>query len=187
DVRGALAAYAASQAALQLEIANQYPDIHLGPGYAYNAGNAGDNEWQLGLTITLPVFNRNRGAVHEAEAKRSQAAAHFLVVQSAAISEIDIALAGYDSALKESAIAQSLRDNLRRQLNSVKAQARLGETDALALADAESAYYTGAQNRLNAMIKAQEALGALEDAVQSSLTLSPQTLDEAQKELSKTQ
>src|SRR5579862_220480 len=34
DVRGALGGYAASQSALQLEIANQYPDLHLGPGYA---------------------------------------------------------------------------------------------------------------------------------------------------------
>ena len=32
DVRGALAEYAASQSALQLEIAKQYPDLHLGPG-----------------------------------------------------------------------------------------------------------------------------------------------------------
>lgn len=187
DVRGALADYAASQAALQLEIANQYPDIHLGPGYAYNAGNAGDNEWQLGLTVTLPVLNHNQGAVAEAEAKRSQAAAHFLSVQAAAMSEIDSALAGFNAALKESATAQSLRNDLRRQLDSVKAQAQLGEADALSLADAESAYYTGAQNHLNALVKAQQALGALEDAVQSPLTLSPAMLDEAQKDFPKSQ
>jgi cobalt-zinc-cadmium efflux system outer membrane protein len=187
DVRGALADYAASQAALQIEIANQYPDIHLGPGYAYNSGNAGDNEWQLGLTVTLPVLNQNQGAIAEAEAKRKQAAAHFLTVQAAAISEIDSALAGYNAALKESATAQSLHNDLRRQLGSVKAQAKLGEADALALADAESAYYTGAQNRLNTLIKAQQALGALEDAVQSPLTLSPETLEQAQKDLSKSQ
>ncbi|HUA64626.1 MAG TPA: TolC family protein [Alphaproteobacteria bacterium] len=187
DVRGALADYAASQAALQLEIANQYPDIHLGPGYAYNTGNAGDNEWQLGLTVSLPVFNHNQGAVAEAEAKRSQAAAHFLTVQAAAISEIDSALAGYNSALRESVTARSLRDDLRRQLDSVKARARLGEADALAMADAESAYYTGAQNELNALIKAQQALGALEDAVQSPLTMSSEMLDQAQKDLSKSQ
>jgi outer membrane protein TolC len=187
DVRGALADYAASQAALQLEIANQYPDIHLGPGYAYNSGNAGDNEWQLGLTLTLPLFNHNQGAVAEAEAKRSQAAAHFLSIQAAAISEIDGALAGYDAALKESATAQSLSNDLRRQLESVKAQAKLGEADALAMADAESAYYTGAQDHLNTLIKAQQALGALEDAVQSPLTLSPEALDQAQKNFSKSQ
>ena len=33
DVRGALAEYAASQSELQLEIARQYPDVHLNPGY----------------------------------------------------------------------------------------------------------------------------------------------------------
>jgi len=32
DILGALEEYTASQAALQLEIAGQYPDIHLGPG-----------------------------------------------------------------------------------------------------------------------------------------------------------
>ena len=63
DVRGALADYAASQAALQLEIANQYPDIHLGPGYAYNAGSTSDNQWDLGLTLTLPVLNHNQVGV----------------------------------------------------------------------------------------------------------------------------
>ena len=53
DVRGALAEYAASQSALQLEIANQYPDLHLGPGYGWNTGNAGDNEWTLGADRDL--------------------------------------------------------------------------------------------------------------------------------------
>ncbi|MGH8023095.1 MAG: TolC family protein [Limisphaerales bacterium] len=187
DVRSALASYAASQAALQLEIANQYPDIHLGPGYSYNAGNAGDNEWQLGVTVTLPILNHNQGGVAEAEAKRSQAAAHFLAVQAAAVAEIDGALAGYDATVKESATAKSLRDDLRRQLDTVKAQAALGEADALTLADAQLAYYTGQENRVQALVKAQQALGALEDAVQSPLTLSPQTLDEAEKKLSRNQ
>ncbi len=184
DVRGALAEYAASQSALQLEIANQYPDIHLGPGYAYNSGSAGDNQWDLGLTLTLPVLNHNQGPVAEAIAKRAQAAAHFLTVQSAALSQIDGALAGYNAALKESATAKAMLKDLGRQLDSNRAQAQLGEVDSLALADAETAYCTGAQNELDAQVNAQQALGALEDAVQSPLTLSPETLSEAQQNLS---
>ena len=187
DVRSALAQYAASQDALQLEIANQYPDIHLEPGYAYNSGNAGDNLWQLGLTLDLPILNHNQGPVAEAEASRAEAAAHFLTVQSAAVTQIDSALAGYNAALKESATAKSLLENLRKQLDSARAQAAVGEMDALTLADAESAYCTGAQDELNAVIKAQQALGALEDAVESPLTLSSQTLDAAQSNLSKTE
>ncbi|MGH7939476.1 MAG: TolC family protein, partial [Limisphaerales bacterium] len=63
DVRGALADYAASQSALQLEIANQYPDLSLGPGYGWNTGSAGDNEWDLGVTLTLPILNQNQGPI----------------------------------------------------------------------------------------------------------------------------
>jgi outer membrane protein TolC len=173
DIRGALAQYAASQSALQLEIAKQYPDVHLNPGYELDQT---DNKWTLGLTVDLPVLNQNQGGIAEAKAKRAEAAAHFLAVQAGAISEIDGALAGYDAALQKSATAKTLSDDLQRQLDSVRAQARLGEADALALANAEASFYTGAQNRMDALVKAQTALGALEDAVQSPLTLSAEAI-----------
>jgi len=180
DVRGALAEYAASQSALQLEIANQYPDLHLGPGYAWNSGSAGDNQWELGLTLTLPLLNHNQGPVAEAEAKRAQAAAHFLSVQADAIAGIDSALTGYHAALQQVATAKALLDNARKQLGSVRAQAQAGETDPLAVANAEVEYAAGSQNRLNALVSAQQALGRLEDALQSPLTLPPATMDTAQ-------
>ena len=37
DILAALSDYAASQSALQLEVAKQYPDIHLAPGYFWGA------------------------------------------------------------------------------------------------------------------------------------------------------
>lgn len=178
DVRGALASYAASQSALQLEIARQYPDIHLGPGYELDQT---DNKWSLGISLDLPILNHNQGGVAEAKANRTVAAAHFLTVQANAISEIDSALAGYDAALKKSATAKHLLDDLQKQLNSVRAQAQLGEADALALANAEVEFATGAQNQLDAMVKAQQALGDLEDAVQSPLTLPPEMLKAVEK------
>ena len=187
DVRGALAEYAASQSALQLEIANQYPDVHLGPGYGWNTGNAGDNEWTLGLGVTLPVLNQNQGPIAEAKAKRAEAAAHFLTVQTTAIAEIDSALAGYRAALQQAATAKALQDNLQKRLNSIRAQAEAGELDPLAVAGAEVEFSTGTQNRLDALIKAQEALGQLEDAVQSPLTLPPETIRAAQNNFSKTE
>ncbi len=180
DVRGALAGYAASQSALQLEIANQYPDLHLGPGYAWNSGSAGDNQWELGVTLTLPLLNHNEGPVAEAMAKRAQAAAHFLTVQANAVAEIDSALAGYRAALQQVATAKTLLDNSQKQLDSIRAQAQVGEVDPLAVANAEVEFAAGAQNRLNALVQAQQSLGQLEDAVQSPLTLPPATLDTAQ-------
>ena len=187
DVRGALAEYAASQSALQLEIANQYPDLHLGPGYAWNNGNAGDNQWELGLSLTLPILNQNQGPIAEAKAKRQVAAAHFLTVQANAIGEIDSALAGYHAALQQVATAKSLLESSQKQLNSIRAQEQAGETDPLAVANAEAAFVTGEQSRLNAFVQAQQSLGQLEDAVQSPLTLAPETLNAALHNLSQGQ
>ncbi|MGC8491824.1 MAG: TolC family protein [Syntrophobacteraceae bacterium] len=176
DVRSALADYAASQSELQLQIANQYPDVHLGPGYAWNNGNAGDSQWTLGVTLSLPILNQNQGPIAEASAKRKLAAAHFLTVQTAAVSQIESALAGYRSALKEVATTERLLKNLQGKLASVRAQVQAGEVEPLALANAEVAFNAGLQNRLDALIKAQQALGLLEDAVQSPLTLSASRL-----------
>jgi outer membrane protein TolC len=176
DVRGALADYAASQSTLQLEIANQYPDVHLGPGYAWNANQNGDSQWTLGLSVILPVLNHNEGPVAEAEAKRSQAAAHFLTVQSGAIAEIDGALTGYQAALQQVATAKELLDDSRKRLDSFRAQEKAGEIEPAAVATAELEFATSAQNRLNALIQAQQALGKLEDAVQSPLTLPSEML-----------
>jgi cobalt-zinc-cadmium efflux system outer membrane protein len=173
DVRGALADYAASQSALQLEIAKQYPDLHLGPGYELDQT---DNKWSLGVSLDLPVLNHNQGPVAEAMANRATAAAHFLTVQTTAIAEIDSALAGCDAALKKSVTTKMLLDDMQKQLDSVHAQAQAGEVEPLTLANAEAEYATGAQNQLGALIKAQAALGQLEDAVQSPLTLASDTI-----------
>jgi outer membrane protein TolC len=181
DVRGALAEYAASQSALQLEIAKQYPDVHLNPGYELDQT---DNKWSLGLTLDLPVFNQNQGPIAEAKAKRAETAAHFLTVQTTAISEIDSALAAYDAALNKSAAAKNLLDDLQKQLESIRAQSQSGEVDALTLANAEVEFYTGAQNQLEALVKAQAALGQLEDAVQSPLTLSQAAIRAVQNQSS---
>ena len=81
------------------------------------------------MTLELPVLNHNQGPVAEAKAKRAEAAAHFLTVQAQAIGEIDSALAGYHAALQKSATATALLDNLRKQLDSARAQAQAGRVD----------------------------------------------------------
>ena len=180
DVRAALAQYAASQSALKLEIARQWPNIALGPGYAWNSQLAGDREWQLGLSLTLPVLNQNQGPIAQARARRRLAAARFLGVQSAAVTQIDGTLAAYRSTLGQVRTAESLLASLTRQLESIRAQVSAGELQPLDLANAEVAFYAGAQNQLVTRLAAQQALGALQDAVQSPLTLRPSQLQSTQ-------
>ncbi len=96
DVLSALAEYAASESALQLQIARQYPDTHLGPGYELDQT---ENKWQLGVSMDLPILNQNQGPIAEAEAKREEIGAKFNAVQARAIGEIDRASAVYFAAL----------------------------------------------------------------------------------------
>lgn len=173
DVLASLAAYAASQSALQLEIAKQYPDLRLGPGWIFNAGSAGDSEWQLGVTVTLPILSQNRGPIAEANAKREEAAARFRAVQAQAVTELEGALAGYQAARQQAGTARALSGDLRQRLNSVRAMREVGEVDSLALADAQVEFNAGALARLDALVKSQQALGQLEDAVQSPLEAAP--------------
>ena len=159
DVRAALERYAASQSALQLQIARQWPDIDLGPGFEWNPQLAGDREWELGVSLPLPIRNRNQGPIAEAKAQRALAGAHFLTVQAAALTEIDGSLAAYDSARSQLTTADSLLRGLEQQLSSVNAQVAAGELQALDLANARLAYEAGGRDRLDAQVHTQQALG----------------------------
>ena len=166
DILSALAEYAASQAALQLEIAKQYPDIHLGPSYSWDQG---DNKWSFGLSVTLPVFNRNQGPIAEAEARRKEAASSFIALQAQIIGDIAHSLAGYNSDLQKLETADSLLEAQERQQQSVQALFSRGGTDRLAIVSARLERISAELSRLDALMKVQQSLGLLEDAVQRPL------------------
>ncbi len=167
DVRRALAEYAAAEAQLQLEIARQYPDVQIGPGYKFDQG---DNKFTLGLSLTLPVFNRNEGPIAEAEARRRELSARFLAVQSSAIGEIDRALGRYRAVLSEVTEADAALGVLEQRERAAGRALALGETDRLALVGLTLQRALSARSRLEALQGAHAALGALEDAVQRPLT-----------------
>jgi outer membrane protein TolC len=167
DIRRSLAQYAAAEADLQLEISKQYPDLQIGPGYTYEERN---NFFVIGLSTTLPIFNRNQGPIAEAEARRKEAAASFVEKQAQVIAGVERALALYTAALKELAeVDQSLRKLQDTQLRMMQQAVRLGEEDRLNLNGVEIQSSLLAQARLDALRRAQSALGELEDAVQRPL------------------
>lgn len=167
DILSALAEYAASQSALQLEIARQYPDLHLGPGYSWDAGA---RKWSLGLlSLTLPIFNQNHGPIAEAKARRLQAMANFNATQARALGEIDAGLAGYQFVQAKLAAADALLAEQNKQLQNMEASLKAGETDKVALLGAQLEMSRIEISRIDVLAKTQQALGALEDAVQRPL------------------
>jgi cobalt-zinc-cadmium efflux system outer membrane protein len=167
DILAALSRFEAAQSALQLQIAGQYPDITLGPGYEYDQGQ---NKWGIGFAIELPILNRNEGPIAEAEAKRKEIAAEFVSLQAGIIGSIDQALIGYEKALRTLEVADSLLASEKKQVKSVRTAVERGEEDNLALLSARLILSSVGLSRLKAFYNAQQALGALENATYLALT-----------------
>lgn len=171
DILAGLSEYAATQSALQLEIAKQYPDVHLSPAYLWNQGNEGNHEWQLGLTVELPLLNRNQGPIGEAEARRKATAARFVALQAKAIGEIDGAVAVYNASLSNLVALQSLATAKRAEHDVTVAQAKAGAVDKLQVLSSEFELDTAALAEFEARVQLQQALGALEDSIQRPFEL----------------
>jgi len=168
DILGALSEYEAAQAALRLEIAKQYPDLTLGPDYQLDQT---DNKWTLGLSLVLPLLSRNKGPIAEAEARRAETAARFQALQAGVINKIEVATSSCRSAVEKAKAAAELLANLKKQEVSAKARYEIGDISKLELLGIELEIASNALARLDALVKAQQAIGDLENAMQSPLDL----------------
>jgi outer membrane protein TolC len=167
DILGALADYAAEEADLRLQVAKQYPDLHLGPAYAWNNGNAGDSQWSLGLTLELPILGQNQGPIAEAEARRKLAAAKFFALQAQVSGAIDRAVAGLAAARQQLQTGATVLATAEAQQKSVAAQVQAGAAERLDLSSAEIELNTVRLAQLDGEAQVLSAVGALEDALQS--------------------
>jgi len=163
DILAALANYQASQSALQLEIAKQYPDIHLGPGYQYDTG---DSKWSLSIGADLPIFNQNEGPIAEAKAARQLAAAQVLALQAHIIAQIDSAAAANAAAVGAVDDLHNIDAELQKHLTSVRAQTDAGAADQLDYQTALLDTGAGELALIDAQAQAASASGQLEDAFQ---------------------
>ena len=167
DIRRSLLEYAAEEAALQLEIAKQRPDIQLNPGYAFDEGH---HKITFGPGFEIPVFNRNRGPIAEAEARRAEAEARFNALQAQAIGEMESALAAYKGTRTELNDADRTLTTLETTRTEAIGRAiAAGEEDRLSLAGVHIETAVAARARLETERRLQGALGALDDAVQQPL------------------
>ena len=174
DVLAALAEYAAAQSALQLEIANQYPNIQANPGYAWETG---ENLWSLGATVQLPLFHQNQGAIAEAEAKREEMAQRFEALQMRVIGDIDRAQAGLAAVLAKRQLADKQMEIQQDNLLAAQALLNAGDTDRLSLLATQLESSIAKRARLDVLGENQQALNALEDSLRYPLASSLTTTD----------
>ncbi len=166
DVQALLAQYAAAESAVALEIANQYPNITLSPGYGYDAGQ---NAYLLLPAADLPIFNQNQGPIAQARARREMAAARFTALQTRIIDAVDGAAASCRAATRALATADALSAGEQQRQQRILRSFDAGEVDRPTLLTAEIEDMAAEQSRFDALVQQRQALGGLEDALQHPL------------------
>ena len=125
----------------------------------------------LGLSVEIPVLNRNQGPIAETEAKRGETAARVLALQARIVGEVDRAVAVWQGAQTRLTALEELRAAQKTRLSSLQAQFEAGAVDALDVRLAEVELATDELLHWNARLKALRALGEAEDAAQFPLSL----------------
>jgi outer membrane protein TolC len=168
DIRRMLTEYEAGDARLRLELANQYPNIPLSPAYSFQEGFPA---YTLGSVIdSLPVFHYHQGPIAEAEAAKNETKARFVALQAQAIGETESALRQYRAAVQEWIEARDHLAKVQEQRQAaVMIAFKAGEADRFDVTSARLFKIAADRAQMDALLRAQNALGALEDAVQTPL------------------
>ena len=168
DVQGLLAEYRAAESAVRLEIAKQYPNLTIGPGYTYET-SSGTYELTLAAAAEVPVFNHNQGPIAEAEARRRGLGGQVLSLQAQIVGAIDTASASYRSASATLATANALVEDASRRNGQISRSFEAGEADRPTLVTAGIELAIAELSRFEADVQERQATGALEDALQRRL------------------
>jgi len=166
DLLAALADYAAADADLRLQLAMQYPDVHLNTGYELDQT---DNKYRLGLSVELPVLNHNQGPIAQANAHRITVGERFEARQQAVFGEVETALAAYRAARAKVETAATLASDSAKASETTRRIVEAGEVIPLELTLRRIQASASNLSLLEARIQAQQAAGALEAAVQAPL------------------
>ena len=165
DVRQAVASYAAAEATLGLELARQYPDVHLGPNYEFDQGQ---NKWGVGLSVELPILNRNEGPIAEAAAAREEAGTKLLATQATAIADVEQGLARRSAELVRNQRVRSVLGDRDANLGRVRAALAAGAGDRASVVAAEAERARAARGVVESDAAVAQALIDLEAVIEGA-------------------
>ncbi len=149
--------YEVSEQMLRAEIRRQYPDLTIGPGYGTDQG---DDRVQLGISLPLPLWNRNQQGIAEAIARREVAQGRFEATYEHIFSELAMAITRHESGRSQRALIESSVIPLAdEQEADVRRIAALGRVDPLMLLEAIKARHAAKVRIVEAM--ATESMGAI--------------------------
>jgi len=134
EVSLALGGYALAESQLRLQVARQYPDLELGPGFVWDQGV---NRWTLALALPALLGSRNRGAIGEAQAAREVAELRVAEMQDSVFADAEAAVQRCRGASLELAATDSVVAAAMRLVERDRTAYQRGETSRLEPARAE--------------------------------------------------
>lgn len=167
DLRRALAQHAAAEAALQVELRAQYPEIRLRPGLLWDQGAT---VWQLGASLPLFGAERQAGPIAEAVARRELAAQDFLALQAQALVSLEHARARVAASELDTDGAEAEHDEARLQATRTEQRFARGDADRLDRLLARARVIESDLRLLYARQRTLASRLALEDAIQRPLS-----------------
>lgn len=167
DVLRASAAYDQAESELRGEVARQWPEIHVGPGYTWERGLV---KLPFSIGLVLPPLDLNRNAVAAAEARRSEAGLHLEGVIASAQSSIDAAMAERDAAISALGRVRGIELNSARRA-AIQADDEIagGAIDRVDWSAAQVGLRLALLAEVDALRRAHAADAALEDALRRPL------------------
>ncbi len=151
------AEYEVAEQSLRTEVRKQYPDLTIGPGYGTDQG---DNRVLLGLSLPIPLWNRNQQGVAQASAQREVARGRFETTYEHLSSKLAIALTRFESGRAQRSLVESSVVPLAdEQEADVRRVAALGRVDPLLLLESLKTQYAAKVRLVEA--KASESIGAV--------------------------
>lgn len=168
DILRAMVAYGEAEEALRGEVARQYPQITLSPGYTWERGLV---KLPFNIGLVLPPLDLNRHAIAAAEASRAEKGKQVEAVVAAARAALDDALSECSAARAalahvrevELPTAEGLAERADRELAA-------GSINRVDWASAKAGALTARINASEALARVQLADAALEDALQRPLS-----------------
>lgn len=146
-----------SRAELEVERSKRYPDITLSAGVARD-NEMGRNRAQVGVSIPLPLFDRNQGNVYAASMRAYKAQDIYRDMTARSTSELLQAASRYDLAV---ASAQEYRDAVlpgaTKAFDAARKGFEAGKMGYLEVLDAQRALSEGNVSYLNVLAEAYQA------------------------------
>lgn len=163
DVVAARRAEARADTETRLQRALRSPNVTVGGGYSHLGGL---NTVTFGVTVPLPLFNRNQGGVARAEAERRAAANRSAAVRAGVSLDVQQALNGVEiNRARVAYIEREYLKSARESRDIVLASYRLGTADLIDFLDAQRAFRDTLRTYNRALFEQRVSIFELQAAV----------------------